>query len=147
MAALGCATPAERHDQTNIVSLGRLKSLKLGHWGGTSPAMIRPELAARIAAQNPHLYAKEVDALISAILDRIATALASGDRVEIRNFGTFEVRQRNARIAHNPKTGERVVVAARATIGFRTGKTMHGRLNGIGDGSGRRADRPLQARH
>ena len=91
--------------------------------------MIRSELVARIAAQNPHLYAKEVEAVVDAILDRIARALADGDRVELRDFGTFCVRDREARTARNPRTGELVVATAKARIHFKPGKGMRTRLN------------------
>ena len=79
--------------------------------------MIRSELVARIAAQNPHLFARDVEAVVNAILDRIAGALADGDRVELRDFGTFCVRDREARAARNPRTGETVVVEAKERIG------------------------------
>ena len=91
--------------------------------------MIRSELIARIAAQNPHLYERDVEALVRVILDRIADALVNGDRVELRDFGTFEVRQRDARRARNPRTGREVVVAAKAHIHFKPGKAMRSRLN------------------
>ena len=91
--------------------------------------MIRSELVARIAAQNPHLCAREVEAVVDAILDRIAKALADGDRVELRDFGTFCVRDREARAARNPRTGETVVVEAKGRIHFKPGKGIRTRLN------------------
>lgn len=91
--------------------------------------MIRSELVLRIAEQNPHLYAKDVEAMVSAILERIAEALVDGDRVELRGFGTFEARERDARSARNPKTGEAVAVGARAGVRFRPAKAMHDQLN------------------
>ena len=68
------------------------------------PSRIRSELAARIAAKNPHLYAKDVEAVVDAILGRIAAALAAGDRVERCAFGTFCVRDREPRAGRNPRT-------------------------------------------
>ncbi|MCJ2102394.1 integration host factor subunit beta [Methylobacterium sp. E-046] len=91
--------------------------------------MIRSELVARVAAQNPHLYARDVEAMVNAILDRIVGALADGDRVELRDFGTFCVRDREARTARNPRTGEMVVAKAKAHIHFKPGKGMRARLN------------------
>lgn len=107
--------------------------------------MIRSELAARIAARNPHLYQREIDALIKAMFNRIATALASGDRVEIRKFGIFEVRQRNARIIHHPKTGKREAIGIRGSISFRTGKTMNNRLNRTDVTEGQESEQLLRA--
>ncbi|MCJ2052091.1 HU family DNA-binding protein, partial [Methylobacterium sp. J-070] len=91
--------------------------------------MIRSELVARIAKQNLHLYAKGVEAVVDAILDRIALALADGDRVELRDFGTFSVRDRNPRAARNPRTGKQVTVPARVHVYFKPGKGMQARLN------------------
>lgn len=91
--------------------------------------MIRSELVARITKQNPHLYAHEVDAVVRGILDWIVGALADGDRVELRDFGTFCVRDREARTALNPRTGETVVIEAKAHVHFKPGKGMRARLN------------------
>ncbi|GJE15205.1 integration host factor subunit beta [Methylobacterium longum] len=107
--------------------------------------MIRSELVARIAAQNPHLFASEVEAVVDAILDRIAGALADGDRVEVRDFGTFCVRDREARTARNPRTGERVVVGAKAHVHFKPGKRMRARLNLERVDPEREADRTRRA--
>ncbi|MCJ2084874.1 integration host factor subunit beta [Methylobacterium sp. E-005] len=91
--------------------------------------MIRSELVARIAAQNPHLYAKDVEAVVDAILDRITEALADGDRVELRDFGTFATKERRARTGRNPRSGQSVAVAAKQAIQFKPGKTLRARLN------------------
>src|SRR5690242_14103307 len=91
--------------------------------------MIRSELVTRIAAQNPHLYAREVEAVVDAILDRITGALADGDRVELRDFGTFSVRDREARSGRNPRTGKEVVVSARTHVHFKPGRAIQVRLN------------------
>ncbi|GJE15080.1 integration host factor subunit beta [Methylobacterium longum] len=91
--------------------------------------MIKSELIARITAQNPHLFAADVEAVVNGILDRIAGALADADRVELRDFGTFCVRDREARTARNPRTGETVVVEAKAHVHFKPGKRMRARLN------------------
>jgi integration host factor subunit beta len=107
--------------------------------------MIRSELVTRIAEQNPHLYAREVEAVVAAILDRIAGALADGDLVELRGFGSFEVRRRDARNGRNPRTGKEVVVPARASIHFKPGKTIQARLNREKVDPEREAERILQA--
>ncbi|MDP4026909.1 integration host factor subunit beta [Methylobacterium sp. NEAU 140] len=93
--------------------------------------MIKSELIARIAEQNPHLYAKEVEKVVNAIFERITRALAEGDRVELREFGTFEVRRYGARSGRNPRTGEKVTVAAKALPNFRAGKALRARLNSV----------------
>ncbi|RYY18012.1 MAG: integration host factor subunit beta [Alphaproteobacteria bacterium] len=98
--------------------------------------MIRSDLVIRIAEQNPHLYAKDVEAVVDAILDRIGAALVDGDRVELRGFGAFEVRYREARSARNPRTGQAVEVEARTAIHFRPGKAMRVQLNATASGPG-----------
>ncbi|XYD12692.1 HU family DNA-binding protein (plasmid) [Methylobacterium sp. NMS12] len=91
--------------------------------------MIRSALIARIAEQNPHLYAKDVEAVVSVILNTMAKALARGDRVELRDFGAFSTNELQGRIARNPRTGAIVDVAAKRTIAFKPGKAMRARLN------------------
>ncbi|WP_267359499.1 MULTISPECIES: HU family DNA-binding protein [unclassified Methylobacterium] len=91
--------------------------------------MIRSELVIRIAEQNPHLYARDVEAVVDAILDRVADALASGHRVELRDFGTFCVRDREPRASRSPRTGDRIVVSARVHVHFTSDKGMEARLN------------------
>lgn len=73
--------------------------------------MIRSELVQKIADENPHLYQRDVERIVATIFDEIITAMASGDRVELRGFGAFSVKKREARIGRNPKTGEKVDVA------------------------------------
>ena len=102
--------------------------------------MIRSELVERVAAQNPHLYARDVEAVVSAILGRVAEALVAGDRVELRDFGSFTVKRREARHGRNPRTGAKVDVAAKADVRFKPGKRMHARLNGIWEPSETVAD-------
>ena len=90
--------------------------------------MIRSELVLRLAAQNPHLYEKDCEAVVNAILGRIEAALAAGDRVEIRGFGAFTTKEKQARQGRNPRTGESVVVAEKRTVQFRPGKEIRQRL-------------------
>jgi len=91
--------------------------------------MLKPELAARIVWQTPRLYNRNAERLINAILHEIAFALARGDRVEMRGFGTFSVRHRPARAGRNPKNGRSVSVPKRSHPSFKMSKEMHLRLN------------------
>lgn len=92
--------------------------------------MIKSELVMKIAEQNPHLYQRDVENIVNAILDTIGDALARGDRVELRGFGAFSVKQRGARTGRNPRTGESVSVSQKVIPVFKTGKEMRQRLNG-----------------
>jgi integration host factor subunit beta len=91
--------------------------------------MIKSELVQRIAEHNPHLYQRDVENIVNAILDEITRALARGDRVELRGFGAFSVKTRDARTGRNPRTGEAVDVSRKAVPVFKTGKEMRQRLN------------------
>jgi integration host factor subunit beta len=92
--------------------------------------MIKSELVLRIAEQNPHLYQRDVENIVNAILDTITDAMARGDRVELRGFGAFSVKKRDARVGRNPRTGETVSVSEKVIPVFKTGKEMRTRLNG-----------------
>ncbi len=92
--------------------------------------MTRSELISRIAQQNPHLYHRDVERIVATIFDEITNALANGDRVELRGFGAFSVKGRDARIGRNPRTGESVSVDAKSVPFFKTGKQLRDRLNG-----------------
>ena len=76
--------------------------------------MLKSELVKRIASQNPHLYERDIDKIVDAILDEMVEALRRGDRVELRGFGAFSVKLREARQGRNPRTGAIVAVAKRA---------------------------------
>jgi integration host factor subunit beta len=91
--------------------------------------MIKSELVQRIATANPHLYQRDVELIVNAILDEITEALARGDRVELRGFGAFSVKQRPARVGRNPRTGDKVPVDEKVVPFFKTGKEMRERLN------------------
>ncbi len=96
-------------------------------WDG-SP-MIKSELVQRIASQNPHLYQRDVENIVNAILGEIIAAMARGDRVELRGFGAFSVKHRPARTGRNPRTGAHVSVDQKSVPFFKTGKEMRERLN------------------
>jgi integration host factor subunit beta len=91
--------------------------------------MIKSELVQRISAQNPHLYQRDVEKIVNAILGEIIAAMARGDRVELRGFGAFSVKQRPARTGRNPRTGAHVAVEKKCVPFFKTGKEMRERLN------------------
>jgi integration host factor subunit beta len=93
--------------------------------------MIKSELIQRIADQYPHLYSREVEKMVAAILDEITAALTRGDRVELRGFGAFSVRCRPPRVGRNPKTGDKVAVDEKLVPFFKTGKELRDRLNEI----------------
>lgn len=93
--------------------------------------MIKSELVLKIAEQNPHLYQRDVENMVNAILDEIVDALRRGDRVELRGFGAFSVKQREARVGRNPRTGTRVEVAEKVVPYFKSGKEMRVRLNKV----------------
>jgi integration host factor subunit beta len=91
--------------------------------------MTKSELIQRLAEQNPHLYQRDVERIVATIFDEISTALAEGDRVELRGFGAFSVKQRDARIGRNPRTGEAVNVSRKFVPFFKAGKDLRDRLN------------------
>ena len=92
--------------------------------------MTKSELILKIGQLNPHLYHRDVERIVTAIFDEITTALSRGDRVELRGFGAFSVKQRDARMGRNPRTGDAVSVARKVIPFFKTGKQLRERLNG-----------------
>lgn len=91
--------------------------------------MIKSELVQVIAEQNPHLFVKDVERVVGTIFDSISDALAEGDRVELRGFGAFSVKHREARSGRNPRTGEQVEIEEKWAPFFKAGKEMRERLN------------------
>ena len=91
--------------------------------------MTKSELIMRLAERNPHLYQRDVEKIVTTIFDEITEALARGDRVELRGFGAFSVKQRDARTGRNPRTGESVDVQEKVIPFFKTGKQLRERLN------------------
>jgi integration host factor subunit beta len=92
--------------------------------------MIRSELIQKIADENPHLYQRDVERIVGTIFEEIIAAMARGERVELRGFGAFSVKRREARIGRNPRTGEAVDVDEKFVPFFKTGKLLRERLNG-----------------
>jgi integration host factor subunit beta len=91
--------------------------------------MIKSELIQIIAQENPHLYQRDIERIINTIFGEIGSALARGDRVELRGFGAFSVKSRPSRTGRNPRTGAPVNVAAKRVPFFKTGKELRERLN------------------
>ena len=84
---------------------------------------------ASVAQANPHLSHKDIERVVATVFDSIIEALADGGRVELRGFGAFSTRSRDARIGRNPRTGEPVSVDAKRVPYFKPGKEMRERLN------------------
>lgn len=92
--------------------------------------MTKSELIARLAERNPQLFHRDVERIVATIFGEIADALARGQRVELRGFGAFSVKRRDARIGRNPRTGVTVRVSEKFIPFFKTGKQLRERLNG-----------------
>lgn len=90
--------------------------------------MTKSELIQRLTKRYSHLYQRDIEVLVNTMFDEIAKALATGNRVELRGFGAFSVRAREARAARNPKNGAMVNVGQRHAIYFRTGKELRERI-------------------
>ena len=90
--------------------------------------MTKSELIARLSKRYSHLYQRDIEVLVNTVFDEISKALAEGNRVELRGFGAFSIRQREARAARNPKNGAMVSVDQRHAIYFRTGKELRERI-------------------
>ena len=95
--------------------------------------MIKSELVQHLAKTHPHRYQRDIERIVNTMLDEITEALARGDRVELRGFGAFSVKNRPARTGRNPRTGAHVEVAEKAVPFFKTGKDLRERLNVVGD--------------
>ena len=107
------------------------------HEGGNgyqpqSRTVTRAELIAELSASSPHLRPEDAELIVSTIFDQITAALARGERVELRGFGAFTMRRRNARIGRNPRTQETVQVDEKTVPHFKVGTEMLRRLNGDG---------------
>lgn len=92
--------------------------------------MTKSELILRLSERNPHLFQRDIERIVNAIFESITLALAKGQRVELRGFGAFSVKKRDARTGRNPRTGEAVDVSEKFIPFFKTGKQLRDRLNG-----------------
>ncbi len=95
--------------------------------------MIRSELIQKISEENPHLFQRDVERIVNTVFEEIIGAMARGDRVELRGFGAFSVKKREARTGRNPRTGDAVSVEEKAVPFFKTGKLLRDRLNGAAE--------------
>jgi integration host factor subunit beta len=93
--------------------------------------LTRSELIADLADANRHMNQADIELLVEAVFGQIAAALARGQRVELRGFGAFSVKRREARTGRNPKTGEEVPVKAKTVLAFRVGRGLAARLNRV----------------
>ncbi len=91
--------------------------------------MIRSELVQKLCDLNPTLSAPHVEVIVATFFDEISRRLAANGRVELRGFGAFSTRSRDARVGRNPRTGETVNVDAKRVPYFKPGKEMRARLN------------------
>ena len=91
--------------------------------------MTKSELILKITSKNSYLYHKDVYKIIDTLFNSVTKALKDGDRVELRGFGTFTTKLRNARIGRNPKTGDPVAIPQKKLPFFKMGKSMKERIN------------------
>ena len=122
--------PSElRMNKWSIIKVAtRLKVVK----GEKEPGwrvMTKSQLIQRLAELNPHLYQRDVERIVSAVFEEITAALERGERVELRGFGAFSVKYRDARSGRNPRTGETVQVNRKAVPFFKTGKLLRDLIN------------------
>lgn len=92
--------------------------------------MTKSELVAKLAAQNPNLYLRDIEMLVDTVIEEMSDALVRGDRIELRGFGAFSVKERASRTGRNPRTGEQVEVPSKRLPAFKAGKQLRDRLNG-----------------
>ncbi len=93
--------------------------------------MTKSDLILRLAERHPHLLQKDIERIVATLFGEVTHALARGDRVELRGFGAFSVKRRDARQGRNPRTGQSVAVAEKFVPFFKTGKQLRDRLNGV----------------
>lgn len=91
--------------------------------------MTKSELITRLATRFPQLVAKDADYAVKMILDEMTAALARGDRIEIRGFGSFSLNHRPPRVGRNPKSGEKVLVPEKRVPHFKAGKELRERVD------------------
>ncbi|MEE8428160.1 MAG: integration host factor subunit beta [Gammaproteobacteria bacterium] len=92
--------------------------------------MTKSELIEILASKNNHLNTKDLELAVKSLLEQMSQALASGERIEIRGFGSFSLHYRPPRIGRNPKTGDAVALSAKYVPHFKPGKELRERVNG-----------------
>ena len=100
-----------------------------GRDGISDEGMTKSELIAELATANPHLTARDIETIVATVFNEITAALARGERVELRGFGAFSVKKRDARLGRNPRTGASVEVDEKAVPFFKAGKELRERVN------------------
>lgn len=91
--------------------------------------MIRSELVEKLAEENPHLYQRDIERIVATFFDEIIAAMAQGNRIELRGFGAFSIKKRDARVGRNPRTGASVKVGQKHVPFFKTGKLLRESMN------------------
>ena len=86
--------------------------------------MTKSELIELLAAEQDHLPYKDVEEAVRKVIDRMSTALASGERIEIRGFGSFSINRRPPRVGRNPRSGEQVIIPEKLVPHFKPGKAL-----------------------
>ena len=94
--------------------------------------MIKSELVQKLADENPNLFYRDIERIVSIVFDEVSDALARGERVELRGFGAFSVKHRPARVGRNPRSGEAVQIDEKWSPFFKSGKELRDRLNAEG---------------
>ncbi len=91
--------------------------------------MTKSELIEAIARKQPHLAHKDVELAVKCIIDQMSRSLSSGDRIEIRGFGSFSLHYRSPRMGRNPKTGDSVALSSKYVPHFKPGKELRDRVD------------------
>src|SRR6478609_2397942 len=94
-----------------------------------SGGVTRAELIKRLADMNPHLYPRDIQRIVDTVFEELSSALARGDRIELRGFGSFSLRTRGERVGRNPGTGDAIAVPGKVVPHFKVGKELLERLN------------------
>lgn len=94
--------------------------------------MIKSELVQKLADENPNLFYRDIERIVSIVFEEISAALVRGERVELRGFGAFSVKHRPARVGRNPRSGEAVQIDEKWSPFFKSGKELRDRLNAEG---------------
>ena len=109
--------------------MGHLATFRGLNCQAAAGRMTKSELIVELTTSNPHLRGADIELIVATIFDEITGALARGERVELRGFGAFTVKRRNARTGRNPRTGETVPVDEKAVPFFKAGKELRDRVN------------------